>query len=95
MASACLCFAPWCKPATGRSCRYMALDEREEERYMRRAIRLAERGRGRVTPNPIVGAVVVSRGRIVGEGWHRAIGLPHAEVEALKPERAPKVPRST
>jgi len=62
----------------------MALDEREEERYMRRAIRLAERGRGRVTPNPIVGAVVVARGRIVGEGWHRAIGLPHAEVEALK-----------
>jgi len=51
---------------------------------MRRAIALAERGRGHVTPNPIVGAVIVSRGRIVGEGWHRALGLPHAEVEALK-----------
>lgn len=50
---------------------------------MRRALRLAERGRGRVNPNPVVGAVVVRAGRVVGEGWHRALGEAHAEVRAL------------
>ena len=50
---------------------------------MRRALRLAERGRGRTRPNPIVGAVVVRAGRVVGEGWHTAAGRPHAEVVAL------------
>ncbi len=51
--------------------------------HMRRALRLAERGRGRTAPNPIVGAVVVKDGRVVGEGWHRALGEPHAESVAL------------
>ncbi len=51
---------------------------------MRRALRLAERGRGRTAPNPIVGAVLVHGGRVVGEGWHRALGRGHAEVEALR-----------
>ncbi len=51
---------------------------------MRRALSLAERGRGRTAPNPIVGAVVVRDGRVVGEGWHRAVGLEHAEIEALR-----------
>ena len=50
---------------------------------MQRALRLAERGRGRVSPNPVVGAVVVRAGRVVGEGWHRALGEPHAEAMAL------------
>ncbi len=50
---------------------------------MRRALRLAERGRGRTAPNPPVGAVVVSDGEIVGEGWHQGAGRAHAEVEAL------------
>lgn len=50
---------------------------------MLRALRLAERGRGRTAPNPVVGAVVVRGGRVVGQGWHRALGGPHAEVEAL------------
>lgn len=50
---------------------------------MRRALKLAARGRGRVSPNPMVGAVVVKRGRLVGEGWHRVHGGPHAEIEAL------------
>ncbi|HEY2955311.1 MAG TPA: bifunctional diaminohydroxyphosphoribosylaminopyrimidine deaminase/5-amino-6-(5-phosphoribosylamino)uracil reductase RibD [Candidatus Eisenbacteria bacterium] len=51
---------------------------------MLRALRLAERGRGRTHPNPIVGAVVVRGGRIVGEGWHRAAGRDHAEIVALR-----------
>ncbi|MGZ4119082.1 MAG: bifunctional diaminohydroxyphosphoribosylaminopyrimidine deaminase/5-amino-6-(5-phosphoribosylamino)uracil reductase RibD [Actinomycetota bacterium] len=51
--------------------------------FMRRALRLAERGRGRTTPNPPVGALVVLEGEVVGEGWHQGAGGPHAEVEAL------------
>lgn len=51
--------------------------------YMRRALVLAARGRGRTSPNPMVGAVLVRDGRIVGEGWHRQAGGPHAEVFAL------------
>ena len=56
---------------------------RDAARHMRRALELAERGRGHTAPNPIVGAVLVRNGRVVGEGWHRAIGRHHAEVEAL------------
>lgn len=52
--------------------------------HMRRALALARRGVGRTSPNPAVGAVVVKRGRIIGEGWHRKAGGPHAEVEALR-----------
>ncbi len=51
--------------------------------YMSRALELAERGRGYVEPNPLVGAVVVRNDRIVGEGWHEKYGQPHAEVNAL------------
>lgn len=50
---------------------------------MRHALRLAERGWGRVAPNPLVGAVVVRDGEVVGEGWHAEYGEPHAEVHAL------------
>jgi len=50
---------------------------------MKTALRLAARGAGWVSPNPMVGAVVVREGRIVGRGWHRRYGAPHAEVEAL------------
>ncbi|MGI8907520.1 MAG: bifunctional diaminohydroxyphosphoribosylaminopyrimidine deaminase/5-amino-6-(5-phosphoribosylamino)uracil reductase RibD [Candidatus Sumerlaeaceae bacterium] len=51
--------------------------------YMHRALELARQGTGMTSPNPLVGAVVVKRGRIRGEGYHRQVGLPHAEVEAL------------
>jgi diaminohydroxyphosphoribosylaminopyrimidine deaminase / 5-amino-6-(5-phosphoribosylamino)uracil reductase len=51
---------------------------------MRRAIELAERGRGTTYPNPLVGAVVVREGQVVGEGWHERRGGPHAEVNALR-----------
>lgn len=50
---------------------------------MRRALLLARRGWGRTAPNPMVGAVVVRDGRVVGEGWHAEYGAPHAEVAAL------------
>jgi diaminohydroxyphosphoribosylaminopyrimidine deaminase / 5-amino-6-(5-phosphoribosylamino)uracil reductase len=54
------------------------------ERYMRHALALAERGRGFVEPNPMVGAVVLdAAGRTVGEGWHQKYGEAHAEVFAL------------
>ena len=48
-----------------------------------RALELAERGRGTTHPNPVVGAVVVDGGEVVGEGWHKQAGGPHAEVVAL------------
>jgi diaminohydroxyphosphoribosylaminopyrimidine deaminase / 5-amino-6-(5-phosphoribosylamino)uracil reductase len=51
--------------------------------YMRRALELAERGRGLVSPNPLVGAVLVRDGEVVGEGWHEGPGTPHAETVAL------------
>jgi diaminohydroxyphosphoribosylaminopyrimidine deaminase/5-amino-6-(5-phosphoribosylamino)uracil reductase len=51
--------------------------------FLERAIELAERGRGTTHPNPVVGAVVVRDGDVVGEGWHERAGGPHAEVNAL------------
>lgn len=55
-----------------------------EPSYMRRALRLATYGAGFVSPNPMVGAVITaSDGRIIGEGWHRRFGGPHAEVNAV------------
>ena len=54
------------------------------EEYMRRALALALRGTGRVSPNPLVGAVIVKDGRVIGEGWHAYYGGLHAERAALK-----------
>ena len=51
---------------------------------MGRALALARRGEGCTRPNPPVGAVVVRSGRLLGEGWHRQAGMPHAEVEAIQ-----------
>jgi diaminohydroxyphosphoribosylaminopyrimidine deaminase/5-amino-6-(5-phosphoribosylamino)uracil reductase len=57
---------------------------KQDERFMRRALALARRGLGKTSPNPAVGAVLVRKGRIVGEGWHKRAGGPHAEVVALR-----------
>lgn len=59
------------------------MDTRDIE-YMRRAIALAERGVGFVNPNPLVGAVIVKDGRIIGEGWHECYGQWHAERNAFR-----------
>jgi diaminohydroxyphosphoribosylaminopyrimidine deaminase/5-amino-6-(5-phosphoribosylamino)uracil reductase len=55
-----------------------------DEKYMRMALRLAERALGKTSPNPLVGAVVVKDGKVVGRGYHQKAGGPHAEVLALK-----------
>jgi diaminohydroxyphosphoribosylaminopyrimidine deaminase/5-amino-6-(5-phosphoribosylamino)uracil reductase len=55
-----------------------------EAQFLERALELAERGRGTTAPNPVVGAVVVRGGKVVGEGWHERAGEPHAEVVALR-----------
>ncbi|HUA38260.1 MAG TPA: bifunctional diaminohydroxyphosphoribosylaminopyrimidine deaminase/5-amino-6-(5-phosphoribosylamino)uracil reductase RibD [Candidatus Sulfopaludibacter sp.] len=55
-----------------------------DAQFMRLALRLARRGYGLTSPNPMVGAVLVKGGKIIGRGWHRRAGLPHAEIEALQ-----------
>jgi diaminohydroxyphosphoribosylaminopyrimidine deaminase/5-amino-6-(5-phosphoribosylamino)uracil reductase len=64
--------------------RHCWIEKVNDEELMRRAIGLAERGRYSTSPNPMVGAVIVRAGRIVGEGYHRRAGGPHAEIEALR-----------
>jgi diaminohydroxyphosphoribosylaminopyrimidine deaminase / 5-amino-6-(5-phosphoribosylamino)uracil reductase len=54
------------------------------EELLARALELAERGRGTTAPNPLVGAVLVRGGEVVGEGWHERPGGPHAEIAALE-----------
>jgi len=54
-----------------------------EEKYMKRAIELADKGKGFVNPNPLVGAVIVKNGKIIGEGYHECFGQAHAEVNAF------------
>ncbi len=56
----------------------------ESEKWMQLALQLARRGLGATSPNPMVGAVLVKRGRIVGQGWHHRAGEPHAEIEAFR-----------
>ncbi|MBI3814796.1 MAG: bifunctional diaminohydroxyphosphoribosylaminopyrimidine deaminase/5-amino-6-(5-phosphoribosylamino)uracil reductase RibD [Nitrospinae bacterium] len=53
------------------------------EKYMKRAIELALMAKGRTSPNPMVGAVIIKGGKIVGEGYHKKAGTPHAEINAL------------
>lgn len=56
----------------------------DDEKFMRRALKLARKGMGRVSPNPMVGAVIVKNGQIVSEGYHEIFGGDHAEVAAIK-----------
>ena len=57
---------------------------RTEREYMRQALRLARRGYGATSPNPMVGAILVKNGQLIGRGWHRRAGEPHAEIEVIR-----------
>ena len=61
----------------------MGTELQTDQIHLARAIEIAERGRGRTSPNPVVGAVVVKDGKVLGEGWHDHVGGPHAERDAL------------
>jgi len=64
------------------------MEERQEDTlYMTEALRLAEKARGRTSPNPMVGAVLVKDGRVIGKGYHAKAGAPHAEIEAFQDAR--------
>ena len=63
----------------------------QDEMYMRRAIGLAELGRGKVSPNPMVGCVIVHQGKIIGEGYHQVYGGPHAEPNAIHAVQNPEL----
>ncbi|MBC9783334.1 bifunctional diaminohydroxyphosphoribosylaminopyrimidine deaminase/5-amino-6-(5-phosphoribosylamino)uracil reductase RibD [Heliobacterium chlorum] len=56
----------------------------DDKQYMARALELASLARGRTSPNPVVGCVIVKDGQVVGEGYHEKAGTPHAEVHALR-----------
>jgi len=74
------------------------MDSSLDEFYMQRCIQLAKLGAGNVAPNPMVGAVLVHEGRIIGEGYHRQYGYAHAEVNcvrSVKPEDQHLIPAST
>jgi diaminohydroxyphosphoribosylaminopyrimidine deaminase/5-amino-6-(5-phosphoribosylamino)uracil reductase len=58
-----------------------------DAQYIRLALRLARRAYGATSPNPMVGAVLVRGGKIIGRGWHHQAGAPHAEIEALRDAR--------
>jgi diaminohydroxyphosphoribosylaminopyrimidine deaminase/5-amino-6-(5-phosphoribosylamino)uracil reductase len=60
-----------------------AADVSPDAGFMRLALRLARRGFGRTSPNPMVGAVIVRDGVVIGQGWHHRAGEPHAEIEAI------------
>ena len=59
-----------------------------DDAFMNMALALAENGRGKVSPNPMVGALVVKDGKVVGRGFHPGAGQPHAEVYALRQARS-------
>jgi len=62
----------------------MGLDAQIDLPHLARAVELAEGGRGQVSPNPLVGAVIGRDGEVISEGFHQAVGSPHAEVEAIR-----------
>jgi diaminohydroxyphosphoribosylaminopyrimidine deaminase/5-amino-6-(5-phosphoribosylamino)uracil reductase len=74
------------------------MDSSFDEFYMQRCLQLAKLGAGNVAPNPMVGAILVHEGRIIGEGYHQQYGHAHAEVNcvrSVKPEDQPLIPAST
>jgi diaminohydroxyphosphoribosylaminopyrimidine deaminase/5-amino-6-(5-phosphoribosylamino)uracil reductase len=74
------------------------MDSSFDEFYMQRCLQLAKLGAGHVAPNPMVGAVLVHEGRIIGEGYHRQYGFAHAEVNCVKSVKAedePLIPAAT
>ena len=58
-------------------------DMEKDRQYMKMALELAQKGMGFTAPNPMVGAVIVKSGKVIGQGYHRKYGEPHAEREAL------------
>lgn len=76
---------PQCLPPTAAAC--APAERAEHEKWMRRCLQLARAGELAAAPNPMVGAVVVHEGRILGEGYHVRCGTPHAEVNALRAVR--------
>jgi len=73
----------------------MATDAQTDLAHLERAIDIAEGGRGRVSPNPLVGAVICSEHQVIGEGFHAALGGPHAEVEAIRSAQGRELAGST
>lgn len=67
----------------------------DDEKYMQRCLQLARLGLGKVQPNPMVGAVIVHNGTIIGEGYHHQYGGPHAEVNAISSVSNPKLLRES
>lgn len=63
-------------------------DVDQDAKFMKHALRLAARGQGTTSPNPMVGAVIVAKGKVVGSGYHQQAGGPHAEVFALQQAKA-------
>ena len=63
----------------------------DHENFMRRCLQLAQNGLGTTYPNPLVGSVIVCKDKIIGEGWHRKAGSPHAEVNAIASVRDPEL----
>jgi diaminohydroxyphosphoribosylaminopyrimidine deaminase / 5-amino-6-(5-phosphoribosylamino)uracil reductase len=60
------------------------LKQEHQEQWMRRALELAGKAAGRTSPNPMVGAVIVKNSRVIAEGYHKKVGRPHGEIEALR-----------
>jgi len=71
---------PYLKPLEGR-------DRKMDREYMNQVFKLAACGKGRTSPNPMVGAIIVKDGKVVGQGYHERYGAPHAEIKALEEAR--------
>ena len=55
-----------------------------DEQFIKKTIQLARKGIGRVSPNPLVGSIIVRNGEVIGKGYHKCFGKEHAEIVALK-----------